>query len=245
MSLAFFYLFGQNGTYLASSWYGGIVTALVIALISFIATSFDWHVIVAVALGWFSVAFITEDRLCTSTKTFVCHKKPIHHHQLLFFVTEVFIFVCIKGIANIDDGAFWIWIIIAPLHVFYIVIVDALNRYSHRIKQGEFLARLYYLIYAVLLVVADIYFMFISIIVVNRSQNIAAVTILAALTFVILYVKDNLDFAHHFDFILVDRKHVHGDNKNLPAVASRQPTPTAATSSSGGMGIIVVPEDQV
>ncbi|OQW70872.1 MAG: hypothetical protein BVN35_17825 [Proteobacteria bacterium ST_bin11] len=239
MSLAFFYLLGQNGTYLASSFYGGIWTTFTIILVALIVSAFKWQAVVAIVLGWSSVAFLPEYRLKTTTKTFNCHKNPATHHHLLFFITEVFAFICVTGVVNIDDSAFWLWLLVAPWHVAYVAIIDGVNRYSHRVKEEDMLARIYYIVYAVILVVSDLYFVLISVIVVDRSQNLAAIAILAVATFIVTYVAENFDAVHRFEFILAGKHVIYSNtqsSKNIPEVAALRPSssspPQLPTSSS-------------
>jgi hypothetical protein len=219
MSLAFFYLLGQNATYLSASWYGSIVVTACMAIVSFVSTMFAWRVLVAFALGWFSVAYVPEHRLGASSRTFTCHEKTKDHHLSIFLISEIVIFVCVTGGINIDDGVWWAWFIVGFCHVLYIILIDIFNRFSMRVYEGESVARLYFLVYGVILVGSDLFFMIVSLGAYNRSQNLVWITVLSAITFVVSYILENFDAIHKFDFILIDKRHIVTNRPSSPPLS--------------------------
>lgn len=207
MSLAFYYLVGQNVTYLSASFSGSILAATAILLFTAILTIFEWKALLAVVFGFASVAYIPEHRLVVSTRTFSCHENTAYHHQSIIYLTELVIFFCMTSAVNIDDGAWWIWLTMACTHTFYVMVSEICNRFSERVVlagKPEILVR-YYLIYFVILCFSDGFFMATSLIAYNRSQNLASIAILACITFVVVYLSENLEFVHKFDFILFQK----------------------------------------
>ncbi len=207
MSLAFYYLIGQNVTYLSASFSGSIFATVAVLIFTAGLTFFEWKALLAVVLGFISVAYIPEHKLSASTRTFSCHENTEHHHQSIVFITELVGFFCLTAAVNIDDGSWGIWLAMAFMHTLYVIASEICNRFSGRVVtagQSEILIR-YYLIYFVVLCFSDGFFMATSIIAYNRSQNLASIFILACITFAVVYLADNLEFVHKFDFIIFQK----------------------------------------
>lgn len=218
MIWAFLYLLGQNCTYMSASWHGSIAMSSLLAFFSLFLTEFNWRTIVAVGLGWLSVAHVPEHRLKTSTRTFSCHASVRDHHLSMFFITELLLFVAVSCFVNIDDGAWWLWMLAVPVHVIYVILVDAANRISHRVRQDEnLLARAFFLVYLTVLICSDLFFLTVSLIAYNRRQTLVSIGVLAAITLVTTYVAENFDVVQRFECLLLGRHHVYVSENVAPA----------------------------
>lgn len=189
LSQAFFYFVGQNITWLLSSWVKSLsVCAVICVVVLLVNLDYAAHGLTTL-VGWASVVVVPEFILKITHVTFDTHIK----YQLLpiLVLLDVFIFVCITIVVNVNDSSPAVWILLMAAHFAYVWIIWHVNNFSKRVQD----VRIYFATYLLTLVANDAYFLIVALIVHGHPLNFISVAIAGVLTAVPLLFASSEAFA--------------------------------------------------
>lgn len=192
MTYAYFYLVGQNITYLSTTWKVSLPIILLIGLIAAFSSSFTDYTIVGLLWGWASVAYIVETKVQVDTTLYQFNKNPSTHFQCVILALEIIGFIAMSLALLVDDGSVWIWMLIISAHGLYVFVLFVVNKASKKIE-SPLLALRYYFIYLMILAMTDSYFVVLSMIVHDRRQNLVGIIVATLLSQATIYFLSNYD----------------------------------------------------
>jgi hypothetical protein len=156
MTPAFFYLLGQNVTFLSVSWILGLALSAFLALACFFF--FSYHS-VWIFVGWFSCAPL----VLADMASYAISLHPDHEYALVTHFFELLMFVVFSWLVSAYDQLPLLWALQLVMHGCYVLCVHKINTHSGRIRHRKRKAKYYHFHYACLLLGSDAAFLVISI----------------------------------------------------------------------------------
>lgn len=171
MTPAFFYLLGQNVTFLSVSWLQGLVFSALLALGFVFSDYFFW-----LFVGWFSCLPL----VLADTAHYSVSLHPDHDYSIATHFFEWLMFIVFTWIVSVYDQFPLLWALQLTIHGCYVLCVHKINTHSGRISHHKKWENHYHFYYACMLIGSDAVFLATSAAIDHVSE--LAVFLVAVLT---------------------------------------------------------------